>query len=116
VKIFSLPLLSPLVLLTVFPLVVMAAPALADAAQVIDLSAPADSANVTVLNDGSTGSNFDFSGGVGSGPDLSGNGNMVQIVQPIAATNSAGTNSAGTSSNGQISYRYVPASPPAGGH
>ena len=106
--------LAPLALSALFQIAALAGPALADDTQVIDLSAPADTAadtaNVTVLNDGATASDFDFGGGVGSGPDLSGNGNMVQIVQPIAATNNAGT-----TSNGQISYRYV-ATPPAGGH
>lgn len=122
-KIFAFPLLAlstrpHLAALTLgTALMLLAVPARAADTTIIDLSAPADlaapadSGSAVILNDSGPESDFDFSGGVGSGPDLSGNASMVQIIQQI---NPATAN--GAASNGQISYRYAPAAPAAGGH
>lgn len=103
----------PLALLAALVLAFLAGPAWADSVQVIDLAPSTDSpstgaANPAVLNGNGEHQYFGFTGGVGSGPDLSGNGSMVQIVQPITPADGSGA-----TSNGQITYRYVPIT---GGH
>jgi hypothetical protein len=98
VKICALPVLA------VFQLVLLTGTAFADETQIVDLSTEHEPAAVMVLNDSDAGL-FDFSGGVGTGPDLSGNGSMIQVVQPITA-------SSNVPGNGQINYRYIP-TPPA---
>jgi hypothetical protein len=103
VKICALP------VLTAFQLVLLTGTAFADEAQIVDLSSDHEPATVMVLNDSDAGL-FDFSGGVGSGPDLSGNGSMVQVVQPIT------TGTSNMPGNGQINYRYVPTPPVTSGH
>lgn len=96
-KICALPVLA------VIQLVLLTGSAFAGDIQIVAMADQADEpGNVVVLNDSDAAGPFDFSGGVGSGPDLSGNGSMVQVVQPIQATNNP------TTSNGQITYRYVP--------
>lgn len=105
---------APLAFLAVALLVCMTGAAAADDIRIVDLASQTDSendtANIAVLNASSNESDFSFSGGVGAGPDLSGNGNMVQIVQPITANNAA------AASNGQISYRYIAAPSTGGSH
>jgi hypothetical protein len=99
-------------LLIALSLALLAGSARADDVQVIGLATPTDSAagsaNSAVLNGDDAHPYFGFTGGVGSGPDLSGNGSMIQVVQPITPANGNGA-----TSNGQITYRYVPAT---GGH
>jgi hypothetical protein len=99
VKTCALPVLAA------FQLAFLSATAFADETQIVDLSSDHEAATIMVLNDSDTGL-FDFSGGVGSGPDLSGNGSMVQVVQPITA------GSSNMPGNGQINYRFIP-TPPA---
>lgn len=97
-----------LVLAAAFQLAFVTAAMAADETQIIDLSGADQPTDAVVLNDSDLGGDFGFGGGVGSGPDLSGNGNIVQIIQPTAST-------AGTASNGQISYRYMSAAPVSSG-
>ena len=93
-----------LILAAAFQLAFATAAVAADETQIIDLSGADQPTDAVVLNDSDLGGDLGFGGGVGSGPDLSGNGNIVQIIQPTAST-------AGTTSNGQISYRYMSAPP-----
>ena len=64
-------------------------------------------ADTAVLNAGDNNPQLDLSGGVGAGPDLSGMGSVVQVIQPQTGINST--------SSSQSAPRYYSAAPPVSG-